>query len=557
MAEKNNRFVCSICLDDFRKPKIIDCHHTYCEHCLEDYVQKFAKNNRFLCPLCREEINIPVGGVKKFTSNIYIEEKSVGSNKIQQCDVCIKVPSEFKCAECEQYLCNSCKTNHVLNAHKHNENVNVRRKSFCKKHTSEILDFYCRECSEIICIKCLMSRHKDHTTPDLDDFGEEVSVKLEENKQALVKIVNKFKGAVTAIDSQTSRQRQQFDLSCDEVDERIAEICRTSRETGEQLKADMKKLIEEDEGETKKIKEDYENLISTLGASLSHADESLKDPTVGELLTISDSLTSQRKANEDKKAIIPNSRPFKFNKGLLDIDQVSHQVGFVTQGAQNSDGIFNVLTSSNSDVVSGTPIHDSSNSAVVSCMPILDSSNSVDGVSGTPIIDSSNSVGVSGTPIHNSPNSDGVFQVRFNKMDIERNEVCSIPDFKIQGLKWSFRACTSLAQSLCLQLGLSTDNVFEEYCKAIEFWFSITLFNIKDDALSLVRKAKVACYTNQQKFYEWSNIISLADLFDPSRGFIDDHGNFHIKIIIHGNMGELIADSIREIGKALMEAFSK
>ncbi|XP_046371468.2 tripartite motif-containing protein 3-like [Haliotis rufescens] len=53
---------CTICYDTYETPKTLPCLHTFCEHCLADYikgVQGAVKKNGFSCPVCRDFIKAP------------------------------------------------------------------------------------------------------------------------------------------------------------------------------------------------------------------------------------------------------------------------------------------------------------------------------------------------------------------------------------------------------------------------------------------------------------------------------------------------------------------
>ncbi|ESO90369.1 hypothetical protein LOTGIDRAFT_164295 [Lottia gigantea] len=70
MATSHHR-QCSICLEDFKKPKFIDCHHTFCLECLRGlstYAPRPLK-----CPVCMRVFNLPTGGVDHLTANFYMD----------------------------------------------------------------------------------------------------------------------------------------------------------------------------------------------------------------------------------------------------------------------------------------------------------------------------------------------------------------------------------------------------------------------------------------------------------------------------------------------------
>lgn len=88
-------FTCSICLNSFQIPKALPCLHTFCQDCLQCYINKTfnRKDKSFLCPLCRtlyrhdylfqNGTTILVNEiVRHLPTNFYIEAKA----KINNCD---------------------------------------------------------------------------------------------------------------------------------------------------------------------------------------------------------------------------------------------------------------------------------------------------------------------------------------------------------------------------------------------------------------------------------------------------------------------------------------
>ncbi|XP_046548135.1 tyrosine-protein kinase SRK2-like isoform X2 [Haliotis rubra] len=65
---------CKICLDPIRRPKALPCLHSFCEHCLKDYVRRTpgGRPGYFPCPMCRKETYIPERGVEDFQDNFLL-----------------------------------------------------------------------------------------------------------------------------------------------------------------------------------------------------------------------------------------------------------------------------------------------------------------------------------------------------------------------------------------------------------------------------------------------------------------------------------------------------
>lgn len=65
---------CKICLEAYQRPKALPCLHSFCTHCLQDYVRRHTglRPGYFPCPMCRKDIKIPDGGIEQFQDNFFL-----------------------------------------------------------------------------------------------------------------------------------------------------------------------------------------------------------------------------------------------------------------------------------------------------------------------------------------------------------------------------------------------------------------------------------------------------------------------------------------------------
>ena len=69
MAEKTvqkfeEELNCSICLDTYTDPKLLQCFHAYCRKCLVKLVERDQQGQLILtCPICRHDTPVPANGV--------------------------------------------------------------------------------------------------------------------------------------------------------------------------------------------------------------------------------------------------------------------------------------------------------------------------------------------------------------------------------------------------------------------------------------------------------------------------------------------------------------
>ena len=54
---------CPICLDTFTDPKWLDCHHTFCEKCLQGVHSGSGQSRHVRCPACRRTTSVPANGI--------------------------------------------------------------------------------------------------------------------------------------------------------------------------------------------------------------------------------------------------------------------------------------------------------------------------------------------------------------------------------------------------------------------------------------------------------------------------------------------------------------
>lgn len=72
-SNKTEKLMCTICLELFRSPRLLPCHHTFCLSCLHDLAARH-NNTCFPCPSCRNHAAVPPGGVGQFQVNFYLED---------------------------------------------------------------------------------------------------------------------------------------------------------------------------------------------------------------------------------------------------------------------------------------------------------------------------------------------------------------------------------------------------------------------------------------------------------------------------------------------------
>ena len=165
---------CSICLDTFTDPKLLQCFHVFCRQCL---VPLGVRDQQGLtCPTCRQVTPIPDRGVAGLQSAFHI------NNLLEIQDSFKQIPNPL--AELAGAAVESTATI--------SRNVVPR---CCYEHASQELKLYCETCGELVCVQCIIQngKHHDHDCVLLhkafSKYQEEITSSLEpmENKVVIVK----------------------------------------------------------------------------------------------------------------------------------------------------------------------------------------------------------------------------------------------------------------------------------------------------------------------------------------------------------------------------------
>ena len=179
------QYKCPVCYQLYKNPKYLNCHHSYCEGCLE----RLQVESKITCPQCRTDSLVPVGGVKDLPANSFIsnrmnklglkrEEDDEVALLIQKCNECDEdEPVVAYCQICSSNLCQFCYENHkrskrfrdhntaTVTKLRSNKNVIIQPNAVfltCKDHEAVLL-FYCETCAQLVCEHCVVKGHHDHS----------------------------------------------------------------------------------------------------------------------------------------------------------------------------------------------------------------------------------------------------------------------------------------------------------------------------------------------------------------------------------------------------------
>ncbi|XP_059177329.1 probable E3 ubiquitin-protein ligase MID2 [Physella acuta] len=193
---------CSVCMDEFKDPRILPCHHTLCYDCIFNVVQSSSVSGRlFKCPQCRADVCVPRGGIDELPINFYITslQEELGATSYSGiCHICKRdwLTSQFRCIDCDVDICRFCIHAHRLETHTdppkilriettNSNSCQLMSNVACEEHTEEILQLFCTSCHKAICISCSFHSHKKHKIIPLNTKLKESKTYLQSEVDAL------------------------------------------------------------------------------------------------------------------------------------------------------------------------------------------------------------------------------------------------------------------------------------------------------------------------------------------------------------------------------------
>ncbi|KAK3578925.1 hypothetical protein CHS0354_035556 [Potamilus streckersoni] len=211
---------CSICLDGFSSPRQLPCLHSFCEHCLQDYITKKASSTdktfvEFMCPVCRA-LTSPANKEKPVREWASLFPNSpfplVQKSRVERsCEVCSNSSDSYSnlakkfCTVCEEFMCDNCVAYHqkmkMTKGHQiittddletNPENRIRFREGFgCHEHDNEDIKFYCNIHETACCSTCSFLHHK--SCPDVLELKQSLPGLLEEmNTQKIMEQMQKL-----------------------------------------------------------------------------------------------------------------------------------------------------------------------------------------------------------------------------------------------------------------------------------------------------------------------------------------------------------------------------
>ena len=270
---------CSICLDTYTDPKLLQCFHVYCQGCLAKLVVQDQQGHLVLtCPICRQVTPIPANGVTGLQPAFHI--------------------------------------NHlldILNEHKKEEGPAAERdlaclagkkrdNQLCSEHVGKALELYCETCEELICFHGIMKKgkHHSHNYKVLDEAFEKYKEKITPSLEPMEKQLVTINKALAQCDSycvEVSDERAAVEADIHKTISRLQKVVHEALEVRKtELIGHLHQLTEDKLKDLAVQRDQIETTQAQLGSCIDFIKESFKTTSSqGEVLRINTSITQRAK----------------------------------------------------------------------------------------------------------------------------------------------------------------------------------------------------------------------------------------------------------------------
>ena len=200
LLKLEEQLTCPVCLDHYANPKILPCHHSFCQHCLEGLpLDKINETNYFFCPTCRHRTELPEQGAGAF-------------------------PVAFSLNNFEEIY--SLMTNPT-----------------CSDH-GKPLDYFCETCDTVICITCQFCNHRHHECDLITDSYTKNCQKLRKCLSPVERKKEALKKVLSALAEREGEIRERGEEVLEEIHEMVEEMINVLRQSERKLTKQAKRVTD-------------------------------------------------------------------------------------------------------------------------------------------------------------------------------------------------------------------------------------------------------------------------------------------------------------------------
>ena len=274
LDQLEREITCGVCHDHYEKAKLLPCNHYYCSTCIEKMAAP-SRGGPFHCPECRKETSLPPGGVAGLQPAFFVERLKDLHGKMARaegkaeafCEQCATSGNAVAfCRQCADFICENCVLSHknlkVFASHvvssleelKKGGVKNIPLKNAPPRKYAEHekkLKLFCFDCECLICRDCTIIDHVGHKFEFVSKCAPESRRTLRDSLAPLQKVQADLAEAEKRLVSEEAKVGRQEE-----------EVCRSIRQSFEQLKAVLERSEAELVGKVGSLAQEKKNALA-------------------------------------------------------------------------------------------------------------------------------------------------------------------------------------------------------------------------------------------------------------------------------------------------------
>ena len=283
-----DQVTCGICLEPYKQPRLLKCFHVFCEQCLQHLVRE---GQSLPCPQCRQDTPLPAGGVPGLQGAFYIHNLFDIQDALEK------------------------KSDH------------------CSKHEGKEAEFYCGQCDQLICSRCLVSDHRNHQYDLVSDIFSKQEKVIVDSLKPVEEQIAMLEKAIESVDARRTAVVEQETAVVAEIRTAMAHLQKAleARETElvgiaeQRARLKLKALA---------LQQDmFERQLGQLRSCRDFVEESRRTCSQGEILRMKSPLVKQ--VNDLTGSLKPEilalsvQANIKFTHSLPELEKACQQFGEV------------------------------------------------------------------------------------------------------------------------------------------------------------------------------------------------------------------------------------
>lgn len=217
-------------------------------------------------------------------------KKTISGNMAQApvvdktCELCEQETYEWKCIECEQFICKRCKTIHKRgSATKKHHVLSLKDvtsvssyETTCMTHISRKFQLYCRTCLVLVCNRCITSTHEGHKFCGVDKIADQKKRQLEDSFDVLRESLRKANDEAEKTHRENRKTLKTYDSVIQSLDDHVIKTIKEIEQCQEELVKSLQEAKTEASGEVKNYESKLEDKKSKICTLINETEIALK-----------------------------------------------------------------------------------------------------------------------------------------------------------------------------------------------------------------------------------------------------------------------------------------